>query len=514
MLYRTVSQLDSVSSILSAWFPGLCSRIQLPNLSVLGHPVYALRIASGGGTGRRGFLAIGGMHARELMNPDAIVELALDLVLAYLNGTGIVYGGRSWSALDIKIMVETLDIWLIPTANPDGRQYAMDLDDMWRMNRRDNRGTPCDGVDVNRNFDIAWGTITSATSCNVCAADQTYCGPTAFSEPESRNIRDFCNTHQVDVFVDVHSYSELVLYPWGHAVNQTTNPAQNFSTLASGSCAPLSPPTYQEYVSSADLLRFQTIARRVVSSVHAVRGRNYTPEPIHSVYPTGAAGTSSDYVYSRHLANAALHKTYGFAFETGNSTGNYREDFHPSDPTRLADIKRDAKAAILTLIQQSICAIEFVGVTLFGRMSAVNLIRIVRDKSLATTEAGQGWIDLFERIQGPLLSVILADENLTAEAVRLFERAAELAEKDSAKLDSRDVTRAGAFVKAVSGRVEDPALRRDLTQIRKRLAAADGQTAAQVVATLMREPPSPPPRTRSAKARPRQRKSTRRAAAR
>ncbi len=499
MPYRTVGQLDSVSSILSAWFPSLCSREQLPNLSAQGRPIYALRIASGGGAGRRGFLAIGGMHARELMNPDAIADLALDLVLAYLNGTGITYGGRSWSALDIKLMVETLDIWLIPCANPDGRAYVMDPagDDMWRMNRRDNPGTPCDGVDVNRNFDIAWGTVTSATSCNVCNPSQTYCGPAAFSEPESRNIRDFCDAHRTDVFVDVHSFSELVLYPWGHAVDQTTNPAQNFTTLASGTCAPLNPPTYTEFVSAADLLRFQTVAQRVVDSVHAVRGRSYTPEPVHSVYPTGTSGTSSDYVYSRHLANPAKHKTYGFALETGNGTGNYAEDFHPSDETRLSNTKLDIKAAILTLIQQSICAIEFVGTTLFGHASAVEAIRGVRDQTLATTEAGQGWIDLLDRVQGPLLSATLADEKLTAEAIGLFERAAELAETDSAKLRTRDVARADAFLKAVSRRVDDPGLRRDLAQVRKRLAAAEGRTTPQIVATLMRKPPRPPARPRS-----------------
>jgi murein tripeptide amidase MpaA len=500
MAYLTVSQLESVPSILASWFPSLCTREPLPNLtSAQGRRVSALRIASGGGSGRRGFLAIGGLHAREFMNPDAIVELACDLVFAYLNGTGITYGSRSWSATDIKTMVETLDIWFIPCANPDGRDYAMYVDDMWRMNRRTNTGSSCRGVDVNRNFDITWGTITSATSCNVCAADQTYCGPAAFSEPESRNIRDFLNAHRVDVFVDVHSYSELILYPWGHAVVQTTNPAQNFSTLASGTCAPLNPPTYKEYIPAADLTRFRTVAQRVADSVHAVRGRTYTPEPVHSVYATGTSGTSSDYAYSRHLANPALRKTYGFAFETGNSTGNYREDFHPSDPTRLANIKLDAKAAILTLIQQSICAIEFVGVrfvtakeTVSSKVSAVGLIQIVRDETLATTKAGRAWIDLFERLQAPLLGAILADEKLTAEAVSLFEHAAAMVESDSAVLSAQDVARARSLLQDISRRIDDPDVLSGIAQLRKRLRTVEGQTTSQIVAALMQAAPRPP----------------------
>lgn len=495
-MYRTVAQIDAAMLSLATWFPSLCTRRVLPHRTAGDRRLYALRIASGGGSGRRGFLAIGGMHAREFMNPDAIIELAADLVRAYLLGTGITYKGttstqgRTWSALDVRLMVETLDIWFIPNANPDGRQYAMDVDDMWRMNRRDNPKTSCEGVDVNRNFDIAWATITTATSCNVCAVNQTYCGSAAFSEPEARNIRTFCETFKVNVFVDVHSFKELIMYPWGHARLQTTDPTQNFTTLASGSCAPLNPPIYQEYIPWADLRRYQTVALRVVDSVLRVRGRNYTPQPIHSIYPSGASGSSSDYVYSQHLRDPGLQKTYAFAFECGPQTGDNWEDFHPSDPTRLADIKQDTKAAILTLIEQSICAIDFAGVTLFGTVSQVELVRSMRDKTLATTEAGQDWIELFDRVQRPLLATVLGDETLQREASELLKRAAEMIERDSSKLTAADVARARKFLRAVSRRIEDPAVKRDLAQVQKRLAAADGQTFSRLVATLMREAPT------------------------
>src|SRR5688572_15599663 len=139
-MYRTVAQLDSVMGLLAAWFPQLCTRFLLPNASIQGRPIYALRMRAGSGTNRRGVLVVGGLHARELMNPDAIVDLQLDLVRCYLNETGLVLGGQSFSALDIKVMVETLDIWMLPCANPDGREYVLNVDDMWRKNRRDNAG--------------------------------------------------------------------------------------------------------------------------------------------------------------------------------------------------------------------------------------------------------------------------------------------------------------------------------------------------------------------------------------
>ncbi len=68
-MYRTVAQIDSATSILSTWFPQLFTRVQLPEASVQGRPVYALRMRAGSGTGRRGVLIVGGTHARELMNP-------------------------------------------------------------------------------------------------------------------------------------------------------------------------------------------------------------------------------------------------------------------------------------------------------------------------------------------------------------------------------------------------------------------------------------------------------------
>jgi hypothetical protein len=50
-----------------------------------------------------------------------------------------------------------------------------------------------------------------------------------------------------------------------------------------------------------DVLRFQTVAQRVVDAIAAVRGRAYTPQPGIALYPT--TGTHSDYAYSRHIAD-------------------------------------------------------------------------------------------------------------------------------------------------------------------------------------------------------------------
>jgi murein tripeptide amidase MpaA len=346
-MYRTVAALTTVVEQLVATAPDVCTLLPLPHASVQGTAVSAVRIAAPGGPPvdqRPGVLLIAGTHARELMNPDLLVELAVDLVAAHRTGTDVVLGDRTWPATQLRTMLEAVTLYLLPCVNPDGRTYVMTVDDMWRKNRRDNPGTSCDGVDLNRNADILWGVTEGQTSCAPCT--DIYCGSAAFSEPENQNVKHLLDSHRVDHFVDVHSFSELVIYPWGHAVNQTTDPAQNFRTLPTGTCRPLGRPGYQEYIAPADLAQFRTVAQRIVDEIAAVRGRRYSPEPGMTLYPT--TGTHSDYAWSRHLADPALSKTYGYTIETGPSGDDAREAFHPRDPE---PIKREAESGLLALLQ-------------------------------------------------------------------------------------------------------------------------------------------------------------------
>lgn len=481
-MYRTVAQLDSLSDLLATWFPAYFTRIQLPEASVQGRPVFALRLRAGGGGERRGVLVVGGTHARELMNPDAIIELAVDLFVSHANGTDIVYGGKRWPASDVKLILESLDLWLVPCMNPDGRVHSMTVDAMWRKNRRDNPGTPCDGVDLNRNFDLLWGVTQGQTSCSPCS--DVYAGRTAFSEPESRNIKHLLDTHRVDCFVDVHSYSELILWPWGHAPNQSVDPSKRFTTLASGTCTGIPIPGYQEYIPLQDLQRFQTVGSRIRDAIAAVRGRLYTSEPGVTLYPT--TGTQSDYVYSRHIANAKLRKTYGFTFETGPWTGSAQSSFQPADPTL---IKRDAKTGMIALMQQCICAIELIGTQIFRGATEVNALRTVRDELLATTDAGRAWIALFERVQTPLLGALMADEARLSDAGDLLRRAASLAKDDGETLTDGDVELGIRTVRGLAKNAETAELRRDLKAVEVQLESLRGQPMRGAVERLMSEKP-------------------------
>lgn len=456
--YRTFAQLSQFLEGLAFVAHARCETFTLPEPSVEGTAVTGLHIHVGeAGGSRNGVLLLGGVHARELMNPEAIVELAADLLTSYANDTDITYAvpgsgapGATWTAGAIALMLESLDIWMVPCSNPDGHDYVLSTDNLWRKNRRPEKGSCSDGtqpvgVDLNRNCAIVWGVIPPGgeTSCDPCDY-QVYCGPAAFSEPESANIEQFLSDHPIDTFADVHSYEQLILYPWGHAPEQTTDPAENFTTLQTGTCSPLPDSSYREYIDPVDLLKFQSIGNQIASDVAEVRGSVYTVGPSIGLYP--ATGTNPDYAYSRHIADQGAHKTYGWTIETGPFTGNVADSFHPSDPSHII---LDIKAAMLSLLMQSVCAIEVIGTEPFGADAEAAEDQLVglrawRD-ALWQTDAGRAWLELYRQLHPTLLERIAGDEGFRSRIGELVEMAAALAE-DPGSVLSDDHVRSGLAV--------------------------------------------------------------------
>jgi murein tripeptide amidase MpaA len=343
-MYRTVAQLDAVVAALAGAFPDLVTRVELPEPSVQGRPIAALRMRTGDAGERPGAVLVAGTHARELMNPDLLVELAVDLAVSWRDGTDLVLGGRRWSAGELRRILETVELTLLPCVNPDGRVHVMTVDDLWRKNRRADPGSRCEGVDLNRNADLLWGVTEGQTSCAPCS--DVYAGPAAFSEPETRNVRALLTSGRVDCFADVHSFGELVLHPWGHAPTQTTDPSQRYPSLPSGTCAPLRRPGYEEWMAPQDLERFVTVADRVVAAIAEVRGRRYTAQTGAALYPT--TGTLGDWAYGASVTGGGERPVSGFTFETGPAGPDVREAFHPTDPE---PVKREAESGLLALLQ-------------------------------------------------------------------------------------------------------------------------------------------------------------------
>lgn len=86
---------------------------------------------------------------------------------------------------------------------------------MWRKTRQPVTFSNCIGTDANRNFDTHW-MVNGGASDNPCA--DTYAGPKAHSEPEVKGVADFlqANKEKFNIALAFHSYSQLVLAPFGH----------------------------------------------------------------------------------------------------------------------------------------------------------------------------------------------------------------------------------------------------------------------------------------------------------
>ncbi|MCD4735793.1 MAG: immune inhibitor A [Bacteroidales bacterium] len=116
----------------------------------------------------------------------------------------------------IEYLVDNTEMYFVLVVNPDGYVYNETTNPngggMWRKNRRDN-GNGCWGVDPNRNYGYKWGYNNQGSSPDPC--DETYRGTAAFSEPEVAAIGDFCDIHEFKIALNYHTYSNLLLYPWG-----------------------------------------------------------------------------------------------------------------------------------------------------------------------------------------------------------------------------------------------------------------------------------------------------------
>jgi hypothetical protein len=118
---------------------------------------------------------------------------------------------------EVKYIVDNTALYFIPCINPDGYVYNFSRrpngGGMWRKNRRIN-GDNTFGVDLNRNYAYQWGFNNEGSSPN--SNSDTYRGPAAFSEPETQNIRKFCRQRRFLLALNYHSFSNLIVHPWGY----------------------------------------------------------------------------------------------------------------------------------------------------------------------------------------------------------------------------------------------------------------------------------------------------------
>ncbi len=250
--YRTVEETQTTMNQIAAQKPNLADIVDIgpswerTRNAANGYTMKVLRLGNKGTDtalpDKANMVVLSAIHAREYTTAETMTRFAEWLV----NGYG--------SDAEATWLMDNFKFHLLLQANPDGRKKA-ESGLSWRKNTNNTNGScgsSSSGIDLNRNFPFHWSTVPGGSSGDPC--NETYRGPLRASEPETQNVISYVAgtlggngsysggvlpDRRADaiasaapedykgVFMDIHSYSQLVLWPWG----DTTAAAPNGTAL-------------------------------------------------------------------------------------------------------------------------------------------------------------------------------------------------------------------------------------------------------------------------------------------
>ncbi|KAL9562523.1 hypothetical protein ACKAV7_013606 [Fusarium commune] len=135
----------------------------------------------------------------------------------------------------VRDTLNNYDIYIIPIANPDGFVYTITDDRLWRKNRQKRAGQKCIGTDLNRNWPHEWD-IPGGSSTDTC--NETYRGMKAGDTPENKALvkhtRSVAQKNGIKSYIDFHSFSQLILLPYGYTCDTNITDINEQMELAGG----------------------------------------------------------------------------------------------------------------------------------------------------------------------------------------------------------------------------------------------------------------------------------------
>ncbi len=217
--YLTVEQTRLRLEALATTYPDAVQVSELPHLSREGEKCYTAAVHVGPRSERSVVVLVGGQHGGELGSTDILIFLLESILASHRAGGGMILGGRFVSAASLKRTLEAIELVVVPLVNPDGRRHTQKTRRMWRKNRWMAPDGTSTGVDLNRNYDWLWNFpqhfSPQAFPASENVHDATYHGTSAFSEPETQNVRHLLDRYSnVQLFIDLHSGTEAILHPW------------------------------------------------------------------------------------------------------------------------------------------------------------------------------------------------------------------------------------------------------------------------------------------------------------
>jgi len=248
--YQRVNTIHTFIDEIAAEFPTYANVFSIGR-STQGRDMKVIKVGSLG-VNKPSIWVDAGIHAREWIAPATATWIINELLRNNSQYRDILNG---------------VDFYFLPSANPDGYKFSHTTTRMWRKTRSD-QSSPigCMGVDPNRNFEYGYGG--PGTSTDKCS--DIYRGPNAWSEPETKAIRDFILGNpniNWQVSLSVHSYSQVWISPWGDSYDF--------------------PPDYPAH---------KALGIAATDALRAVHGTNYEVGTVTELLSPGAGG-SDDWAY-------------------------------------------------------------------------------------------------------------------------------------------------------------------------------------------------------------------------
>ncbi|XP_074124017.1 carboxypeptidase A4-like isoform X2 [Sminthopsis crassicaudata] len=265
--YHSLDELYLEMANITSEYPNLVSLLKIAN-SFENRPLYVLKFSTGKEDRPAIWLNLG-LHSREWITQATGIWIARKIASDF-----------SGNNTNMTSILDKMDIFLMPVANPDGYVYSQTKDRLWRKNRSYIPGNKCLGVDLNRNWDVAF----SMGSHHPCSL--LYHGPSPHSEVEVKSVANFIRNHgNFKSFIDFHSFSQILMYPYGYI---------------SSKC-----PDFDE---------LDKLGRDAAEALHSLFGTEYRVGSIYeSLY--FISGSSMDWAYKNGIK-------YAFTFEM-RDTGKY-----------------------------------------------------------------------------------------------------------------------------------------------------------------------------------------------
>ncbi|MEU2990381.1 M14 family metallopeptidase [Streptomyces griseoincarnatus] len=313
--YHNYAEMNAEIDQRIAAYPSIMSK-RVIGKSYQGRDIVAVKVSDNVGTDEAEpeVLFTHHQHARE--------HLTVEMALYLLRELGAGYGGDA----RITKMVREREIWIVPDLNPDGGEYDIATGSYrsWRKNRQPNSGSSYVGTDLNRNWDYRWGCCGGSSGSK---SSETYRGPAPESAPEVKVVADFVRSRvvggvqQIKAGIDFHTYSELVLWPFGYTYSDTT----------SG-------------MTADDHAAFKAVGQKMAAS------NGYTAQQSSDLYITD--GSIDDYLWG-------THKIFGYTFEMypRSASGG---GFYPPDEVIERETSRN-RDAVLQLLENADCMYRVIG---------------------------------------------------------------------------------------------------------------------------------------------------------